>query len=109
MIMKKNINLVLNGTTYPNISIVYYRYLTNHNLAIQLYLNNGEPLARITANTSIEVASDEAVIDTNNYSWVIRFIEDNKLGISTGKSIYTRFVHYPIFKMDLSKMKNGDV
>lgn len=109
MTMKKNINSSVFGFKDKDIHIVYYRYISNHNLAIQLYTNNGEPLARLTANTSIEVASDEAIIDTNNYPWAISFIEDNKLGINTGKTIYTKFTHYPVYKMDLSKMKNGDV
>lgn len=65
-----------------------------------------EPYADLTVNLGEPVESAECVyIDTNNLGNAEKFMKDNKLGEPTGEMGYSGFCSYPLYKLDMNRIK----
>lgn len=88
------------------------RYLLPDRLSVSLFdIENCEPFLDVTVNIPYESVSgdDCAFVDTNNYPWICKFLEDNHLATSTGYIGMSDYCTYPEYKFDLSKLsKEGD-
>lgn len=81
------------------------RYM-NGNLAIQLFdKEDGCPFAFLTTNLDILLAENWAFVDTNNCPWAENFLIEYDLGKPTGYCIPSGFCTYPIWEVDIDKLK----
>lgn len=96
------------GTTY-NISLEEEHYASNGNLALQAYTDEGEDFATISTNIegalSASEGKDHICLDCNNLP-MESFDELVNAGvlIPTGRSAFSGFCCYPIYKVDLTKI-----
>jgi hypothetical protein len=85
----------------------------NNNLAIQLVTwEEGYPevWSDLTVNLEDNLESDCAYIDINNNGVeILQWIEDNKLGVPTGKITYSGFCQYPQYKINLDLLSNMEL
>ena len=83
-------------------------YSSNRRLAVVLYETGGigEVFGILTVNLSHEPCPEgHAYIDTNNIPGAEKFIRDNKLGEFTGEFGFSGFCSYPLYRMNVEKMK----
>lgn len=105
----KTLSLKFYGKTY-HLAIDLDHYRADNSLAISLVDSKTfEPFDTITVCLPGEhkpYQEEYVFIDTNNCSWAIDFIVKNGLGTQVngwyGKS---GFCQYPLFKMDMEKLK----
>lgn len=93
----------INGYLIKKIEVSRYSYWNN--LALTLYDEIGEPYAIITKNLEEGLAENQAYLDTNNCSWVEKFIEENNLGKPLGKNFQSGFCTYPLYEINLDEVK----
>lgn len=99
----------ING--YEIVGIEINKYFNNKNTAISLLCktSNGiEPFATITVNFDIVLKEDLAFLDTNNCPWVENFIQDYELGCFADNYMYSGFCKYPLYKLNLNKIREFD-
>ena len=64
------------------------------------------PYGVLTVNLCQELEPDCAFVDTNNCGEnIMRFIEDNKIGVPTGKTARSGFCTYPEVKFNLERIR----
>lgn len=81
-------------------------YRNNDNLYVGLVdSEDGCPFADLTVNVRKLNDKDMAVIDTNNCPWAEEFIESNGLGSDTGMLEVSGFCVYPIYLLNIEKIK----
>jgi len=83
-------------------------YRTDGSLAIELIdVEEQWPFAMITVCLPEEgIAGDNfTFIDTNNCPWAPEFIRNNHLGVPTGNLGFSGFCTYPLYNMDLNKLR----
>ena len=76
----------------------------NGNLVIELWNNKGDRDI-ITTTTSEKLDKGYAFIDTNNHPNAEKFIKKYGLGEFTGRYGFSGYCCYPIYKIDLDKLK----
>ena len=85
-----------------------YNWNGKHNLAVQAWTEDGEPLAVITVNLpDEELSGDEsctAFIDVNNVPEIYNFLIANDIANFTGKTAISGYCEYPEFKFNLEKL-----
>lgn len=98
--------LKIYNTAY-NVRAERSKYQNNGSLAVVLMDNDTEEtVAVITVNLPDGFAGDEyQYVDTNNCPWAPKFLEDNKLAEPVGFSTPSGFCTYPLYKFDLSLIK----
>ena len=81
------------------------KYLNNGSLAIILYKEDNEEFCSLTVNINEDYhGTNTAYVDSNNYSWIRDFIEDNDLGAPTGRAGRSGFCIYPEYKFKMEKL-----
>lgn len=89
---------------YPLIASYY-----NHNLAIRLWTDDGEPWASLTVNLDVnlhdELGEEYALVDVNNFPEAEEFIAKYGIGEPMNASKTSGYVRYPLYKFDLKKLK----
>ena len=98
------------GTIHP-ITLEVNHYVDNGNLAIEMVTweeGYAEPWSRLTTNLGDKLESDCAYVDTNNNGEdITSWIEQNGLGIPTGRIGYSGWCEYPEYKFDLDVIKGN--
>ena len=90
-----------------DVGIRLENYVNNNNTCISLYDEDGCPFAIITTNIE-KLPKEYACIDTNNYHWATKFLTDNDLGEPTECYMNSGFCTYPIYKLNLNKLKRKE-
>lgn len=86
------------------VEIVVSRYTYYDNLCISFETADTHE-AYSTITTNIEALPyNQAAIDVNNHPEAIEIIEENGLGVNTGKSIKSGFCTYPIYEFFMDKL-----
>lgn len=104
-----------NGTVKTKVGIEIDRYRTYDNLYVGLICLEdtdnsyaGEPYGDLSVN--IEPLPENCIaVDTNNLSGAEEFIKKYKLGTDTGYCAYSGYCQYPIYEMDMNKLKQYEV
>ena len=65
-----------------------------------------EPFADMTVNV-VDLPENEAAIDTNNLPGLTDWIEENNLGMFTGRYVNSGFCSYPIYKLNIENIKKN--
>lgn len=86
---------------------VVSKYFCNDNLCLELFEVESGPFARMTVNLDEKLDGNMAYIDTNNCKWATDFIERYSLGKDTGKRRESGWCTYPLYEIDLDKIKEG--
>ena len=100
-------------TTFGVYEVVYLqvgKYQADDSMAIQAWNQQDGPIATLTVclcDRSLE--EGEAYIDTNNCPWAVDFIEQEKLGKTTGRTGRSGYCTYPVVKFDMKKVKEKEV
>ena len=99
-------------TPFGNVDVCFElgRYVLGNNLAIEvLFVEGGELEPYTTLSVNLKGSAllpDEAIIDTNNNSSAEKFIRQNHLGKKIpGRVFQSGFCTYPLYKMDMEKLK----
>ena len=100
--MVKKYKLSKDSDTY--LIPVIERYANNDTLAVVLYTLDYEEYCVLTVNIGCSTNDDVAVIDTNNYPWLLSYVLDNGLGELTGRYRCSGFCEYPEVKFNLMKL-----
>lgn len=94
--------------SYIDVEIVVNRYTYYNNLCISLEkAYTHEAYSTITTNITA-LPYNQAAIDVNNHPEAIELIEENGLGVNTGKSIKSGFCTYPIYEFFMDKLPDAD-
>lgn len=73
------------------------KYMTNDNLAIGVYTDEGEEFAILTVNLGWVLPESYAFIDTNNCPWAEKFLTENKIAKQEGPCAPSGCCSYPLF------------
>ena len=97
--------LKIKDEVYKDCYLVIDRYRANDGLAIEI-CNDDEDLREIfTVCLPTEpVKENEAYIDTNNCSYVLKFIEEYKLGKPTGFMGFSGWCSYPLYRFNMDEV-----
>lgn len=79
------------------------KYWDNGGLAIQLFMDTGEPFATLTVNLC-RLNWGYAYLDTNNCPWAEDFVKKYGIAEPTGKSCVSGWCEYPLYKFDMKKI-----
>ena len=90
-----------------DVSIMLETYTNNNNTCISLYDEDGCPFATITTNIE-KLPKEYACIDTNNCHWATKFLTDNGIGEPTEYYKNSGFCTYPVYKLNLNKLKRRE-
>ena len=104
-----------NGVENTKVGIELSRYRTYDNLYVGLvcledteFSYAGEPYGDLSVN--IEPLPENCIcVDTNNLSGAEKFIKKYKLGTDTGYTVSSGYCNYPIYEMDINKLKQYEV
>ena len=91
-----------------DLTLVRSRYSYGGGLAVIANTPEGECFAVLTVNLeSFDLDGDEeyAFVDTNNNPWAEKFLVDNNIAEPTHINIPQGFCMYPLYKFDLTKLK----
>lgn len=84
-------------------------YCGNKNTYVGLIYNEGkysEAYCRLTVNLAVPLPKDMAFIDVNNGDEkIIAFLEAQGFIENTHKSFRSRYVEYPLYRLDLNKIE----
>ena len=89
------------------VSIYIDHYEVDGSLYIGLFDEEWkEPYTDLTVCLSDQsLKANEAYVDVNNNPMAMKFIEDNKLGVNTGKVGRSGFCVYPLYSFDLKRLE----
>ena len=94
------------GRIHP-ITLEFERYAVNNGLAIEMVTweeGYPEPWSMLTVNLDDQLESDCAYVDTNNNGQdITAWIEQNKLGVPTGRIGFSGFCTYPEYRFAIEK------
>ena len=90
-----------------DLTLVRSHYHYGGGLAVMAMEPNGECFAVLTVNIEDFPTKDSsyAFVDTNNNPWAEQFLVENKIATPVGFSIPSGYCMYPLYKFDLSKIK----
>lgn len=101
----KYLNIELYGETFK-VKPYRCKYAANDSLAVILLDEEGEDFDTITVNLSnYSQSEDTAFVDTNNCSYVEKFLKRHKIAKPVGIHGQSGFCSYPLYKFDLSKLE----
>ena len=86
-------------------------YTHGGNLAVYAVSDEGETFAVLTVNLeTFDLDGDQeyAFVDTNNNPWAEKFLVDNNIAQPTNIKISQGFCTYPLYKFDLTKLKEEE-
>ena len=82
------------------------RYCFGNTRLIKMICEDGEPWGSATVNIQGHYfEDDEVVLDTNNMPNIEPFILSTGVGMDTGKKVQSGFCTYPVYKLNLSWIK----
>ena len=93
---KKTYEIELYGRTWK-LDLRKGKYMTNDDLAIEAFSENGESFATLTVNLGWPLPDNCAFIDTNNNGWAEKFLIENKIAKRDGPCASSGYCSYPLF------------
>lgn len=84
-----------------------YKWGGRNNLAIQAFLEGGEPFAMITTNLPEEQLTNPdtcAYIDVNNLKGIEDFLIENAIAVPTNNIGFSGYCIYPEYKFNLENL-----
>lgn len=93
---KKTYEIELYGQTWK-LELRKGKYMTNDDLAIEAFSENGESFTTLTVNLGWPLPDNYAFIDTNNNDWAEKFLKKNKIAEDTGKRCSSGYCTFPLF------------
>lgn len=84
-------------------------YYQNGNLAIALEEEHGEPYGVLTINLGDKLPSDYAYLDTNMHPNAEEIVKEYGLAENTGKYEQSGFCTYPLYKFNISRLRELSV
>lgn len=101
------INYEKYGETHP-IELQRMKYVSNNNLAVHMVTHEAgypEAWSNLTVNLDDNLDDDCGYVDTNNNGEeILSWIEENGIGVPTGRIGYSGWCAYPEYRFDLRKM-----
>ena len=94
-----------------DLTLVRSHYTYGGGLAVIAITPEGETFAVLTVNLeSFDLNGDEeyAFVDTNNNTWAEEFLIKNDIAQPTLIKIPQGFCEYPLYKFDLTKLKEEE-
>ena len=90
-----------------DLTLVRSHYLYGGVLAVIAVEPNGECFTVLTVNIEDFPTKDSsyAFVDTNNNPWAEQFLVENEIATPVGFSVPSGYCMYPLYKFDLSKIK----
>ncbi len=87
-----------------DVYLIKDNYMYDDNIYLGLITTIGEPAADLTVNLE-PLEGPFAYIDVNNASYAETFLTENRLGKPTGTVRQSGFVIYPLYELDLERVK----
>lgn len=97
-------------TEYGDYNVDAYKdnYGNGNTAVLLIDQETGEEVVMMTVNLVELPLPEHAYIDTNNFPEAVEFIKENELGKPLGPTRQSGFCEYPLYELDLDKLKEWE-